>query len=511
MTDALTNSLRGILGGTAIVFLGNAIGMGSNFVTRVIAARYLEPADYGLIVLGVTLLHIASIIVLLGLHKGLAQMLPRNENVEELFTGAFQLSVLLAAAVACLVIWFAQPLSWLFAGSEFEPLLVIFALALPLMVVVELLTGGFRGLAAASYRVLTKDVLFKGLLMVTVAVGVSLGVEPIDIASAWVISLSVATFGGTYLLIRRTSLLSPRSVVGIANTDAVFSLAVFSFPLMISGASWMLMQHVDNALLGIFLSADIIGLYDASYTLATSLLLISSTFSFLFLPIFSKLHAENKDEQMEMFYRIVTKWMTFAAIPLFCFLVLHPETVLLLIYGAEYATGSTALVIVACGFVITIVTGTANESIVALGNSRLILFGNLSALSVNFALNVALIPSYGIVGAAFASLISFASMNLFYAYYLFYRTGIHPIYPSLVRPAVGAGGTFFAVAALLRYMAVLPATLIMGTLISIPVYAGLLLLLGGVDSEEIDMLHAINEESDVDLRSLIATLQRFSE
>lgn len=512
MADALSDTLRGILGGTLVVFVGNVIGMGSSFVTRVIAARHLAPGDYGLIVLGVTLLNIGTMVVLLGLHQGIAKRLPNTESPGALVLMATGLAMPLAIVAASLVLALSRPISNVFSTQAFEPVLSVFAVALPMMVLVELLVGGFRGLELAIYRVVTKDVLFKGALVIAIAVGAAFGGGTVDIALAWPLSLLFAIAGGSYLMTRRSGMFrrGSSSLSGNMDVQAIHSLAVFSLPLMISETTWLMMQQVDNVILGIFLLPADIGVYDAAYSIATSLSLIPSTFSFLFLPAFSKFAARNEIGKMDRFYKIVTKWMTFLLVPPFILFVLYPREIITFVYGEAYSAGSVALAIVVLGFFVTTVAGNSKQSIIALGKSRLVLFGNVVALAVNVSMNIALIPRFGIIGAAVATFLSYGTINLLFGYFLYTRTGIHPFSAAIVRPMLVAG-TVFLLSAWLLKLHIHPGPLAIALSVALGVlYVGLFLLSGAVESEEVDMVLAIGDDAGINVERAIDMIRRYS-
>lgn len=510
MDATLSDSLRGILGGTAVVFFGNAIGMGSSFVTRILAARHLGSDGYGLIVLGVTLLNISTLLVLVGLPDGLARQLPRTDRGGDLFRTALLLPVGISIAVAGLATVAADPIADLFGGESFEPLLLVFALALPLHVFIEYVTGGFRGIEEAGYRVITKDLLFKGGLVATVAAGTYAGLGTVGIAAAWPGSLAVASLGGAYLLLRRTSLLRRDRGIDGEGLEMTYLLVAFSLPLMVSGASWEIMVHVDNAILGVLLTPRHVGVYDAAYSLATSLLLVLTTFNFLFLPVFSSLDYRDRGAELGDFYRIVAKWMTFISIPLFVLLVVHSRPILGLVYGQGYTAGGGALAIVASGFFLMIVGGNSTYAVMGLGEGRLLLAGNVSALVLNVVLNVTLVPLLGITGAAVASFVSVVWLKLLYGYYLFSVERIHPFSGSLLRAGVGAGGALWLVSAGLSSLAIDRSALLAVNVALMVPYIGFLLLLGGVDREEIELISAIDDDVDANLGRLIGVLERFA-
>jgi len=75
-------------------------------------------------------------------------------------------------------------------------------------------------------------------------------------------------------------------------------------------------------------------------------------------------------------------------------------------FGPEYTDGSLALVTLALGFFTHSVAGPNVNTLTAIGRTRIIMWDNLLAGVTNIALNFALIPEYGILGAAVATAVS---------------------------------------------------------------------------------------------------------
>jgi O-antigen/teichoic acid export membrane protein len=197
---------------------------------------------------------------------------------------------------------------------------------------------------------------------------------------------------------------------------------------MLSDSTWRLMQEVDNLLIAYFLDGTAeVGIYDASYTLTKSMLIYLWTFQFLFLPIFSSMFENSQDQKMGEFFSVMTKWLISLALPTAVVLIFYPQLAIEMVFGTKYAESGTTLVILTAGFFGFVATGLNRHAITAIGDTRSIFYVSVVALILGILLNIALIPMFGIAGAAGATSISFIAGNLLLAGLLYRQTGIHPL------------------------------------------------------------------------------------
>jgi O-antigen/teichoic acid export membrane protein len=112
--------------------------------------------------------------------------------------------------------------------------------------------------------------------------------------------------------------------------------------------------------------------------------------------------------------------------PLFLVLFLYSSDVLTYLFGREYSGASTALKILALGFMFSVVVGPNWATLTVLGNTKFLMFSSSIGAATNVALNYTLIPLYGIVGAAIASAFALITINLINSLKLFSLKGIHP-------------------------------------------------------------------------------------
>ncbi|MFB6187620.1 MAG: flippase, partial [Halobacteriaceae archaeon] len=385
--------------GAIFIFVGNIIGSGASFLTRIASARYLGPGDYGLIILGITSLNLMSLATLFGLPQGLARQLPRSDNRSALFSIVLSITIPLTVIISVLLIIFSGDISNFLNEPGFGQVFVVFASALPLIAFMRLSISALRGLEDAKGRVLVQNMFRQGGTAVAVFVGILLGARTVEIASSWVIGIGLAVLISTVRLSSHGLLLSNYYFRFSDVPDYGKPILLFSLPLLLSQGMWALVQQADNYIIAYFVNSGAVGIYDATFTFGRILLRFIWSFEFIFLPAFAKLHKEGKLEEMDRTYKMATKWMVFLGLPLYLTFIFYPKYILQLTFGPRFIEGDIALVVVATGFFTHVILGTNSDALIAIGRNKSVMYGNGIALVFNIFLNLALVPVAGITGA----------------------------------------------------------------------------------------------------------------
>jgi O-antigen/teichoic acid export membrane protein len=93
-------------------------------------------------------------------------------------------------------------------------------------------------------------------------------------------------------------------------------------------------------------------------------------------------------------------------------MLLFPENVLTLVFGPDYIEAKRALQILSLGFLIGTPFMSSGHTLIAMGKTHFLMWASISAAIVNIILNVTLIPSFGIEGAALATAISWSFYSI---------------------------------------------------------------------------------------------------
>ncbi len=201
------------------------------------------------------------------------------------------------------------------------------------------------------------------------------------------------------------------------------TLLKISIPLMFAQSVQFIMAWTDklmlgaidtpNVILGLTTNSSEVGIYHVAFKLsmfaAVSLMAINSIAA----PKFAEMFGKN---DMEGFKKVVhqsTKMIFWSTLPLVIFFFIFPEFFLGWFGdGEEFKIGVTAFIFLSCGRLISSFSGSVGNILQMTGNqniyAKILLFGAI----LNVALNLILIPKYGVNGAATASMSSLIVWNL---------------------------------------------------------------------------------------------------
>jgi len=128
-------------------------------------------------------------------------------------------------------------------------------------------------------------------------------------------------------------------------------------------------------------------------------------------PQIARLHAAGRVDQAGLALRTATTWNVLIAWPVYLTCAVIPSVVLLL-FGKGYTSGTPVVIILALGMLVGIAAGPVDIALLMLGRSVQSLRNNMAALVTNLVLNLALVPVLGISGAALAWSASILVSNL---------------------------------------------------------------------------------------------------
>lgn len=495
---------------SGIFFLGTVLELGIAFVAKVIIARVLGKTDYGAVSIGITLLTMAATVSLLGLQVGVGRYYPRyddSENKRGVLLSAFQIGLPVAVLVGGFFALFGHQVARvIFDKPSIGPILTVVGIAVPFAATVRLCSSGFQGIKKAAPRALVNNVVLPIVRFGGILVVLWWGMGAVGIIGAYLASYVCAAVIALYLLSRLTPLFA-----SIRPRYRRRELLTFSVPLVFSSMMAIVFTDLDTLLLGYFVQTGEVGIYNVVYPVAALLMVALNTLSFATMPVLSELHADDRIDRMRKLYLVITKWIMLLTLPVFLAMLLFPDMIIRVTFGNTYVPGSLALSVLSIGFFIHTVAGMNTNALTSIGETRVVMVNNTIAAIVNFVLNLVLIPRYSYLGAAGATTIAYICLNVMHSSRLYQRTGIHPFNPAVVQPSVVASAFAFGLFVLSRITDPGMLTLA-GIFVAFLIgYAASVLLLGGVEEEEIYLLEKVEESIGVDLTPLRRAAERLED
>jgi len=250
--------------------------------------------------------------------------------------------------------------------------------------------------------------------------------------------LLVILVGGAFLLLGRT--LAPDQVMGLHLTAAAvaFGIGVLLLlrarpePLLLSrvrdvrakdwnSAIWPLAMiagaqsitaNADFMMLGWWQPVAEVGMYKVATSGAALTATGLGIVAIITEPRFAALYKTGKSRELARLAAISAAMGFVAAIPALFVFSFWGKEILTLVFGAQYAEGAPALVILTVGQALSAFFGSCVGLLNMTGHERHAMRGFLIATLVNLVLNFVLIPRFGIAGAAMATLISTVVWNM---------------------------------------------------------------------------------------------------
>lgn len=186
-----------------------------------------------------------------------------------------------------------------------------------------------------------------------------------------------------------------------------------SWPLILSGIVISLYMKIDQVMIMEMMDSAAVGQYAAAVRISEAWYFIPSIIASSFFPAIINAKKQNK----ELYYDRLQKLfdlMVWISITIALLTTLFSDSILHLLYGAEYNQASSVLVLhIWTGIFVafSIVSGNwyINENY-----TKLAFYRNALGALANILLNYQLIPKYGITGAALGTLISYILASYIY-------------------------------------------------------------------------------------------------
>lgn len=401
-SDAERRSLHSVGRGTAWMILGTALLFLFTLLSRVLLARSVSAVEWGEFSLGVAVVGLVTVLALLGLDQASARMLSferdraaRRAIVVKGVVLAATTGTIASVAVYLLAPWLAQ---W-FHAPGFAWLLQLLSVTVGFAVMTLMLAALFQGLEDARPNALFNQVLNPGLFLAFVALGVALHVGFPVIMAGYVLANASALIALAVFAARRL----PREVPRVPGPlPRVPQLWTFAAALWGVGTLYYVTAFVDTLIVGVFWPVAVVGVYAADINLARVLLVGNNALTFIFLPVAARLARDGDVGTLRSTYLAGTRWINLLTTPAVLVFCLLPGATLTEVYGPGFGSGAAALVVLAAASFASIALGPANASLAGLGETRWLFAATVVSGATNLGLSLALIPRYGLLGAAVA-------------------------------------------------------------------------------------------------------------
>jgi O-antigen/teichoic acid export membrane protein len=425
-------------GATAMV-VATVCLLAFQFLARVLVTRSVSVVEWGEFSLALSLTSLIALLAAFGIPTAVARSLAFEHTYADRARVVRRATIfsIAVAAVSTVVLYVGAPvLAGAFHDSRLGPILGLFALTIPFVILSNVLAGFFQGMERATPNAVFNQIINPGLFLVFAWLFLYEGWQVTGAVLGYVVSyaLSFAALAA-YTALRLPLTLragSSDAFVGdVSGRIPLLELAVTLFG--ISTLSYVT-SFGDTLVLGLFRSTDAVGQYSTAMTLARLFLVGSGAITYIYLPVSARLRREGDYATVRQSYVTSSRWLVLITLPLFFLFTFDPGNTLAVTFGAAYLNASASLQILAIGSFVAILMGPAASCLGGLGRSRPMLLFTLSSAAANVGMSFTLIPLMGLGGAAYAWAVARVLYPLLCLAFLWSEYRIHPFASHFVRP-----------------------------------------------------------------------------
>ena len=388
-----------------IAFLIRIISAAIAFASQIIMARMMGQHEYGIFVFVWVMVILIGNLSCLGFHSAQIRFLPQFEAVNDVerirgLTATARIFALFSSTGVMIIGLVALH----FLGAYIEPFYVmplfIALFILPMIALGDTMEGTARANSWAVVALSPTYIIRPVLILVFMLAAVWLG-APKTAETALVASLAAAyvtTIGQFFNITRR---LDRRFEKGPARVEFApwFKVAV---PIFFIEGFIFLLTNSDTVVTGLFLPPAEVAIYFAASKTMALVQFVYFSVKAATAPHFSALFAADDKAALADFSGRSVRWVFWPSLMVGLTALLLGD-VLLGMFGEGFTAGYPIMVILFLGIMCKASVGPGEVLLTMAGEQSLCVKLYVVALAANIGLNVALIPLYGIEGAAYAA------------------------------------------------------------------------------------------------------------
>jgi O-antigen/teichoic acid export membrane protein len=473
--------------GSTLNLAGAVVSAGTTVALTVLVTRLFRPSVAGAFFSATSLFLILESVTSLGAYAGAVYFIARLR----LFGAEGRIKVILRAAIipvvvasvtaASVLLLFATPLARGLLGGHLghagaspaavAAMLRALAIALPFAAVLDTILGATRG-----YRDMRPTLVIYQLArslgqLAGVAVAVAAGSIAL-LAPLWALPYAPAAAAAWIWLRRIRTRKSARQRAREIPADLAALLALaspllpdgrkgrpgqritddrladatprgfwrFTTPRAVATLAQIIIQRLDIVLVGIMKGPTEAAIYTAATRFLVAGQLGNAAISMAAQPQFTELFATGALRRANAIYQATTAWLMLLTWPMYLLVMVYGHA-FLAIFGHSYRAGYTVIVILAISQLVGMACGQVDMVLITTGRSSWSLVNGVSAMIVNVAVDLLLIPHYGITGAAIGWAASVGVFNALPLTQVAFTVRLHPFgRGSLIAAVLCLGG-----------------------------------------------------------------------
>jgi PST family polysaccharide transporter len=387
------------------LFGDKILRVGVGLFVGVWIARYLGPEQFGLMNYAIAFVALFATIANLGLNNIVVRDLVQDPASADTTMGtSFVLSVLGGFSAFCLSL---LAISYVKPDDELAKFIVLLLSLLMIFKATDVVRYWFESQVQSKYVVWMEN----GTFLVFVAVKIILIVaEAPLLAFIWALfaeGLLVATGLMIVYALQGGQINAWKTQISRAK-----NLIKDSWPLILSGLTIMIYMRIDQIMLGQIMGNESVGIYSAAVKISEVWYFIPMTIVASVFPSIIEAKKQNETlyyDRLQKLYDI----MVLVALTVAILMTFLSDWVVTLLFGKAYLEAGTVLSVHIWAGIFVFLGVASGKWFLIEGLQMFTFYRTLLGAVVNVGLNMLMIPKFGVIGAAYATVISYAVAAMF--------------------------------------------------------------------------------------------------
>lgn len=415
VSDGLVNRAKRLMGlegergqvqGDAVVAFGvRVVSAGLLYLSQIVLARWMGAFEFGVYVLVWTWVLVLGGLSHLGLSMAMIRLLPSYSEAGQLpllrglLRGGRVLSLCVGTIIAAL-----GALGLLLFGDQLASYTILPAylalICIPMFALTDIQDGVGRGMGWMGAALVPPYILRPLLVLfaMVAANAAGLPMKATTAAGAAIFATWIAAIVQTMLVERRLRHVVPSG----PRTFAFGSWLKLSGPLLVIYACELVLQNADVIILSMHRSPAEVGMYFAAAKTMALVMFVHYAVGSAVAHKFAALHARGDKVQLRAFVKDAVNWTFWPSLAA-AVAILALGKPLLWLFSAEFTSAYPVMFVLVLGFLFRASMGPAEFLLNMLGEQTLCAAVLVVTAMLNIALNFALVPRFGIMGAAVAT------------------------------------------------------------------------------------------------------------
>jgi O-antigen/teichoic acid export membrane protein len=239
-----------------------------------------------------------------------------------------------------------------------------------------------------------------------------------------ILNIALATLSATSLGLVITYFVVSKKITKIRpEADIIFwkKIIIAALPFALTGIFSLINFRIDQVMLSFMTNDFLVGTYAAAYKIIDILAILPSIVLTALYPVFSRYYETNKI-LLKKTFNLSLRYVITLSIPIVVGIFLLSNKIIALIYGTDYLESISVLKVLIFISLVSFANTPLFVLLNAIGKQKITMMNVGFTALANVIMNLLLIPQFGIIGAAIATIVS--EMTFFIlSYYQIRKSG----------------------------------------------------------------------------------------